>query len=83
MEEVKEAVTSLLLYAITVDTSSQTRDAVTNNANAQVTSLEEYVGADCEETVGDRHPASSVAIKEMIARIKEQEEYLNFTKRNF
>eukprot|EP00957_Ditylum_brightwellii_P206437 15348412-Ditylum_brightwellii.AAC.2 len=49
------------------EVNASARDAVTNNINNRLTSLEEYVGTDFEATVGDEYPTASVTIKEMIA----------------
>eukprot|EP00957_Ditylum_brightwellii_P089678 6829443-Ditylum_brightwellii.AAC.1 len=47
-----------------------------------LTSLEEYVGADFEATVGDEYPTASLAIKEMIAYLQDHKQSLKETRRD-
>eukprot|EP00957_Ditylum_brightwellii_P143952 10969103-Ditylum_brightwellii.AAC.1 len=50
------------------------KDDATNNINARLTSLEDFVGTDYEEGVRENSPNVSIAIKEILALLKEGSE---------
>eukprot|EP00957_Ditylum_brightwellii_P083716 6362870-Ditylum_brightwellii.AAC.1 len=59
-------VKSILLYDLASENSDNTRNAAMDNVNACITSLEEYIGADHGETVGNTFPNASILLKEML-----------------
>eukprot|EP00957_Ditylum_brightwellii_P090746 6911019-Ditylum_brightwellii.AAC.2 len=67
VEALEATVKSILLYAIASENSDNTMEAVVDNVNTCLTSLEEYIGADHGEIIGNKFPNASIALKEMIA----------------
>eukprot|EP00957_Ditylum_brightwellii_P161311 12282150-Ditylum_brightwellii.AAC.1 len=53
VEALEVSVKSILLYVIASENSDNTREAALDNVNTYLTSLEEYIGADYGETVGN------------------------------
>eukprot|EP00957_Ditylum_brightwellii_P164128 12496762-Ditylum_brightwellii.AAC.1 len=53
-----------------METNQSKREEVMDNVNTHLTSLEDYVGGDYQEAVGDMYPNVSIAIREMLTRLK-------------
>eukprot|EP00957_Ditylum_brightwellii_P119037 9079616-Ditylum_brightwellii.AAC.1 len=56
VESIKEFVKLIVVYAIANKTRQASSDDATNNINAQLTCLEEFVGTSYEDTVGNKYP---------------------------
>eukprot|EP00957_Ditylum_brightwellii_P181923 13859635-Ditylum_brightwellii.AAC.1 len=71
VEALEVSVKSILLYALASESSENTRDTTVDNVNVCLTNLEEYIGADHGETVGNKFPNVSIALNEMLAHLDE------------
>eukprot|EP00957_Ditylum_brightwellii_P139979 10666161-Ditylum_brightwellii.AAC.1 len=63
-------------YATAIDASNIMRDGASENINARLTSLENFVGNSYQDNVGENYPNVSIAGKEMLATIKTHAEHI-------
>eukprot|EP00957_Ditylum_brightwellii_P032021 2427985-Ditylum_brightwellii.AAC.1 len=63
MQEMEESMHLIVMYTIANKSMQSGRESVTNNINARLTSLEDYVGGDFEDST-DNYPTIAIAIKE-------------------
>eukprot|EP00957_Ditylum_brightwellii_P021808 1645441-Ditylum_brightwellii.AAC.1 len=64
VEAIELSIKSIVLYTATMDTSNIMRDGASENINARLTSLENFVGKSYKDTVGEDYPNVSIAVKE-------------------
>eukprot|EP00957_Ditylum_brightwellii_P211858 15366681-Ditylum_brightwellii.AAC.2 len=55
-----------------METKCMASDDAINSINARLSSLEEFVGGDFEDAVGENHPSVAVTIQEILESFKAQ-----------
>eukprot|EP00957_Ditylum_brightwellii_P148931 11338837-Ditylum_brightwellii.AAC.1 len=70
VEAIELLVKSFVLYTTAMDASYIMRDGASENINARLISLENFVGNSYEDTVGEDYPNVSIAVKEMLTTLK-------------
>eukprot|EP00957_Ditylum_brightwellii_P204340 15338791-Ditylum_brightwellii.AAC.1 len=79
IENLESSINSILVYSMATDATQTSRDKATDNINVRLICLEDFVGREYADTIGDNLPNLTIAINEISERVmplKDKTEYI-------